>query len=108
MQSWLYLICAVFLEVAGTSCMKLSNGFTRPGPSVLIFFFYGLSFTALTFALKKIDVSVAYAVWSGIGTATIAVIGFTYFKESMSLLKMASLCLIIIGVMGLNLSGARQ
>ena len=108
MQSWLFLICAVFLEVAGTSCMKLSNGFTRLVPSILIFLFYGLSFTALTFALKKIDVSVAYAVWSGIGTATIAIIGFTYFKESMSLLKVASICLIVVGVVGLNLSGAKQ
>jgi len=108
MQSWVFLICAIFLEVAGTSCMKLSEGFTKLIPSILIFLFYGLSFTALTFALKKIDISIAYAVWSGIGTAVVAVIGFTYFKESMTMLKIASICLIIIGVVGLNLSGAKQ
>jgi len=107
MQSWVFLICAIFLEVAGTSCMKLSEGFSKLIPSLFIFIFYGLSFTALTFALKKIDISIAYAVWSGIGTAVVAIIGFTYFKESMTMLKVASLCLIIAGVVGLNLGGAR-
>lgn len=108
MQSWVFLICAIFLEVAGTSCMKLSGGFSRLIPSILIFVFYGLSFTALTFALKKIDLSIAYAVWSGIGTAVIAVIGFTWFRESMTALKVVSIGLIIAGVVGLNLSAANQ
>lgn len=108
MQSWIFLVGAIFLEVAGTSCMKLSEGFTKLVPSLLIFIFYGLSFTALTFALKRIDISIAYAVWSGIGTAAIAVIGFAFFKESMTLLKTVSLILIIIGVVGLNLGGARH
>lgn len=99
---------AIFLEVAGTTCMKLSEGFSRLVPSLLIFLFYGFSFTALTFALKKIDISIAYAVWSGIGTAVVALIGFAWFKESMTLLKIVSICLIIAGVVGLNLSGAKQ
>ena len=72
MQSWLYLAGAILLEVAGTSCMKLSEGFTKLIPSVLIFIFYGLSFVGLTIALKKIDVSIAYAVWAGIGTILVS------------------------------------
>jgi small multidrug resistance pump len=56
---WLYLVAAIVLEVSGTTCMKLSPGFTRLTPSVLLFVFYGLSFTALTIGLKKIDVSIA-------------------------------------------------
>ena len=79
MQSWLYLTGAILLEVAGTSCMKLSEGFTKLIPSVLIFVFYSLSFAGLTIALKKLDVGIAYAVWAGIGTALIAVIGIIYF-----------------------------
>ena len=108
MQSWLYLAGAILLEVAGTSCMKLSEGFTKLIPSFLIFIFYGLSFVGLTIALKKIDVSIAYAVWAGIGTALIAGIGMFYFKEPLTLVKVLSILLIIAGVVGLNLSGAKN
>ena len=108
MQSWLYLTGAILLEVAGTSCMKLSQGFSRLIPSILIFVFYGLSFVGLTIALKKIDVSIAYAVWAGIGTALIAVIGIFYFKEPLTLVKVFSILLIIAGVVGLNLGGVKN
>ena len=104
-MTWLYLVLAILLEVSGTTCMKLSEGFTRMVPSVLLFIFYTLSFGMLTLALKKLDVSVAYAVWSGMGTALIATIGLLWFKEPLTALKMISLGLIIIGVVGLNLSG---
>jgi len=60
--------------------MKLSEGFTRTIPSIFIFVFYALSFTALTMALKRIDVSVAYAIWSGVGTALIVIIGAVHFS----------------------------
>ena len=102
---WIYLVLAILLEVSGTTCMKLSQGFTRLVPSILLFVFYTLSLGMLTLALKKIDVSMAYAVWSGMGTALIAAIGVLWFKEPMTLLKLVSLGLIIIGVVGLNLSG---
>jgi len=108
MQSWIYLTGAILLEVAGTSCMKLSHGFSRLIPSVLIFVFYGFSFVGLTIALKKIDVGIAYAVWSGIGTALIAFIGMFYFKEPLTLVKVLSLLLIIAGVVGLNLGGMKN
>jgi small multidrug resistance pump len=84
--------------------MKLSQGFTKLLPSVLLFVFYGLSFIALTLCIKRIDVSIAYAVWAGLGTALIAVIGMTYFKEPISALKLVCLALIILGAVGLNLS----
>jgi small multidrug resistance pump len=106
-QHWLYLASAIVLEVAGTTSMKLSSGFTKVVPSVLIFVFYAASFVALTFALKKIDVSIAYAVWSGIGTALIASIGVLYFREPATLVKLLSIGLIVIGVVGVNLGGAR-
>lgn len=101
---WVYLIFAIMLEVAGTTCMKLSQGFTRLLPSIFIFVFYGLCFTLFTLAVKRIDISVAYAVWSGLGTALIAVLGILYFKEPSSALKVISIGLIIIGIIGLNLS----
>jgi small multidrug resistance pump len=101
----LYLTLAILLEVSGTTCMKLSEGFTKLGPSILLVVFYTLSFGMLTLALKRLEVSIAYAVWSGVGTALIAAIGVLWFKEPVTALKLISLGLIIIGVMGLNLSG---
>ncbi len=108
MQSWLYLTVAIFLEIAGTTSMKLSEGFTRTVPSILIFVFYVLSFMALTMALKRIDVSVAYAIWSGVGTALIAIIGIVHFREPLTLIKVVSVGLIIIGVVGLNINGIKH
>lgn len=87
--------------------MKLSNGFAKLVPSVLIFLFYGLSFVALTYALKTIEVSVVYAVWAGVGTVLIATIGFLCFQEPITLLKIASIGLIVLGVIGLNLCAVR-
>ncbi|WP_455221806.1 DMT family transporter [Kaarinaea lacus] len=100
---WLFLAGAILFEVAGMTSMKLSQGFSRLVLSILIFIFYAISFVSLTFAVKKIDMSVSYAIWSGVGTALIAIIGVYFFKESMTMLKMTSIVLIIIGVIGLNL-----
>lgn len=105
-MSWLFLTLAIVLEVCGTTCMKLSEGFSRLAPSVLIFIFYGLSFAAFTFALRRIDLSFAYAVWAGLGVLLIGAIGILYFKEPISALKIASMVLIAIGVVGLYGSGA--
>ncbi|MGC2854584.1 DMT family transporter [Novispirillum sp. DQ9] len=105
---WLFMIGAIGFEVAGTTCMKLAEGFTRPLPSVLIFVFYAISFTLLTLALKRLDVSVVYPLWSGVGTVAIAVIGVAWFGESLSWLKVASIALIILGVVGLSIGRAES
>ena len=108
MQYWFYLAGAIALEAAGTTAMKLSEGFSKIVPSILLFVFYAASFVALTFAIKKIDVSTAYAIWAGIGTALITAIGVLYFRESATLLKLLCIGLIILGVVGLNLVGAEH
>jgi len=99
-MSWFFLFLAVLLEVAGTISMKISQGFTKLTPSLFIFIFYGLSFGALTVALKTINLSVAYALWAGIGTTLIAGVGILWFKEPATSLKLISLGLIILGVIG--------
>jgi len=101
---WLYLILAILFEVLGTTAMKLSEGFTKTMPSIAMALFYILSLVMLTLTLKKIDVSIAYAIWSGLGTALIAGIGIVVFGESLTPLKLASIALIILGVVGLQLS----
>ena len=100
----MYLIVAIIFEVAGTTAMKFSEGFTKTVPSIVMFVFYILSLVALTYALKKIDMSMAYAVWAGVGTALITVVGILFFKEPAGLFKVMSILLIIIGVVGLHLS----
>lgn len=108
MIAWLLLLFAIAMEVSGTTCMKLSQGFTQLWPTILVFVFYGFSFTASTFALKTIDVSIAYAVWMALGTIIIAIIGMIWFHESLSPLKILALLLIITGVVLLNLSSSRS
>ena len=104
MTSWLLLVAAIVFEVAGTTSMKLSEGFTKTLPSVLLFVFYALAFGALTLTLKKLEVSFVYAIWSGLGTTLVTLIGILYFQESANLFKVASIGLIILGVVGLHLS----
>lgn len=108
MVHYIYLILAIIFEVTGTTMMKLSNGFTVLVPSIALFIFYAISFTLLTLSLKNLDVSLAYAIWSGLGTALIATIGIFFFHEHINAVKLVSLCFIIIGVVGLNLAGVKH
>lgn len=106
MSHWVYLSLAIATEVAGTICMKLSNGFEITMYGTLVFVFYGISFYLLTIALKHIDVSIAYAIWAGAGIALISLFGLVIFDESLTTVKVLSLLAIVAGVIGLNLSGA--
>jgi small multidrug resistance pump len=105
-MSWILLISAICLEVCGTTCMKLSEGFSKWVPSVLIFVFYAASFTLMTFAVRKLHLSLTYAIWSGVGTFLIAIIGLVWFKEPFTILKAVSMALVIAGVVGLNLGNS--
>jgi small multidrug resistance pump len=107
-MGWVLLIIAILLEVAGTTNMKLSEGFSRPVPSVLVLFFYALSIIALTFAVNRLDVSVAYALWSGMGTALVAIIGLWFFQESVTIIKVVALGLIIVGVVMLHFTSSES
>lgn len=106
-MGWFLLALAIVLEVAGTTCMKLSGGFKELVPSVLVFVFYGFAFTAFIYALKTIDLSLTYAIWAGLGLALIAAIGVLYFKEPVTVQRMVFMGLILIGVIGLSLSGVK-
>lgn len=88
--------------------MKLSNGFSKVVPSVLLLAFYGASLAFLTLTLKTMDVSVAYAVWSGVGIVLISLIGFLFLGESVSIVKAVSIILIITGVVALNITEHRS
>ena len=103
MLTGLYLVLAILLEVAGTTSMKLSDGFTQLIPSIFIFIFYIFSFIFLTLSLRRLELSLAYAIWAGLGTSLIAIIGVVFFHEPMTLIKGVSLILVVLGVVGLEL-----
>jgi small multidrug resistance pump len=99
----LYLLLAILLEVAGTTAMKFSDGFQHLTPSVLIFVFYLFSFLFLTLTLRRLEVSLVYALWSGVGTLLITAIGVIFFHEPATLIKLSSLACIVVGIIGLRL-----
>ncbi|HJV27418.1 MAG TPA: multidrug efflux SMR transporter [Aromatoleum sp.] len=105
MNNWALLTVAILLEVAATTSMKFSAGFTRPGPSVLMFVLYAMSFACLSNALRTIEVGTAYAIWAGAGTALIAAIGVAVFDEGLTPQKLLGVALIIGGVVALKLEG---
>jgi len=105
-MSVLFLSIAILAEVAGTVALKYTEGFTRLGPSAIVVVGYGLSFWMLALVLKALPIGLTYAVWAAVGTALIAVIGIFAFDEPATMLKLASLALIIAGVVGLNLAGS--
>ena len=101
-MGYLLLIIAILLEVSGTVSMKLSKGFTVLIPSICVFLFYTTSLTTLTFAIKKLDVSMAYAIWSGVGIVLIATIGWFRFRQTLDTPAIVGLGLIIVGVVIIN------
>ena len=101
---WMLLTVAILSELGGSTCMKLSNGFSNLYASVLTFVFWGIAFSIFIFALKHFDLSFIYAIWAGIGIILVSLIGMTYFKEPVNLLKIASILIIATGVVLLNLS----
>ncbi len=107
-MSWLILFFAIVFEVAGTLTLKFTEGMTRLWPTVLMFAFYLVSLFGLSTAVAKIPVGTAYAVWSGLGTLMVAVLGIVWFKEQVTVLRSVSMALIVVGVAGLYLTGSHQ
>ncbi len=104
-MAWVYLLLAILFEVTGTTAMKLADGFQNLIPTVVVFVCYGISIAFLTVAVRTIDISVAYAIWSAIGMVIISAIGIFWFNESATLWKIISIGIIIIGVVSLQVSG---
>ncbi|UGS38443.1 DMT family transporter [Capillimicrobium parvum] len=102
----LLLACAILIEIAATTCLKYSDGFTKLWPSVGTVAGYLISFVLLARVLRSIDVSIAYAIWAGAGTALIALVGVVWLGEPVTALKLAGVALVVLGVVALNLGGA--
>ncbi|OCA81314.1 DMT family transporter [Pseudobacillus wudalianchiensis] len=107
MKGMLFLTLAILLEIFGSTMLKLSDGFTNLVPSIGVAVGFLSAFTLFSFALKSIPLSVAYAIWSGAGTALTAIIGVLVFGESFGALKISGLFLIIFGITLLNASSQK-
>ena len=99
---WLYLGTAIVAEVIGTSFLKSSEGFTRLLPSLVVLVSYAAAFYLLSLTLKTLPVGIAYAVWSGVGVALIAVIGAVVFGQTLDFAGMLGIALIVAGVVVIN------
>ncbi len=102
----LLLLVAIAVEIVATALLPRAEGFTDPLWSGVVLGGYGVSIWLLAIVVRTMPVSVAYAVWSGLGTAIVAAVGYAFFGETMSWAKALSIGLIVAGVVGLNLSGA--
>jgi small multidrug resistance pump len=105
MPAFLMLALAILSEVGATLALRVSDGFSRPLPSAIVVVGYGFSFWLLALALKQIPVSLTYAIWSGVGTALVAIAGVLAFGETMNPMKLVSLMVIVAGVAGLSAAG---
>lgn len=103
---YVLLAAAIAAEVAGTTAMKFSEGFTKLWPSLITLVGYAIAFTLLAQTLKSMSVGTAYAIWAGVGTAAIAAIGMVFMGEAATAAKIGGIVLVIAGVVLLNLGGA--
>lgn len=103
MKNWLFLLVAILAEVAATSLLKLSEGFTRLWPSLAVVAGYGLAFYFLSLTLRSIPVGVAYAVWSGLGIVLVTLVAWFAYGQRLDAAGIVGIALIVAGVLVLNL-----
>jgi small multidrug resistance pump len=101
-KTYLFLIIAIFCEVAGTMLLPISQNFTKIIPTTALSVFYLTSFYLLTFVVDKLPIAVVYATWSGLGIFTIAILGYFFFKQTLSWQAVLGLFLIVVGVVLVN------
>ncbi|MBB1486238.1 DMT family transporter [Oceanospirillum sediminis] len=102
-MAYIWLMVAIVAEVIATSALKASEGFTRLWPSLLTVVGYAIAFYGLSVVLRTIPVGVAYAIWSGVGVALIAIVGVVVFRQSLDMPAIIGILLIVSGVIVLNL-----
>lgn len=105
MNPWVLLGISIAAELIGTSCLKLSQGFTRLGPSLGVVAGYGIAFYGMSQSIKSLPVGVTYAIWSGVGTAGAALIGWLIWQEALTAGRLLGIGLIVAGVVVLGFSG---
>lgn len=103
-MSWIILFFAGLFEVGWAVGLKYTDGFTRPLPTVLTLAAMAVSLGLLGLAVKDLPLGTAYAIWTGVGAVGTVIAGIMLFGESMALIRLASVALIVIGLIGLKVS----
>ena len=103
MTHYVFLFIAVFFEVLGTSTLKATEGFTRPGPSAVTLLSYATAFYVLSLTLETVTVGIAYAIWAGFGVVLITLIGWVVYGQRLDAAAIVGIALILIGVLVVNL-----
>jgi small multidrug resistance pump len=103
MNNWVYLGLAIFSEVVATASLKSTEGFTRLVPSIVVLAGYSAAFYFLSLTLDTIPIGVAYAVWSGVGVATITLVSFVLYDQKIDAAGLVGIGLIVAGVVVLRL-----
>ena len=101
-KTYLILIIAIFFEVGGTMLLPISQNFTKVIPTVALAIFYLSSFYLITFVVDKLPIAIVYATWSGLGVFTVAILGYIFFKQSLSWQSVLGLFFIVFGVVLVN------
>jgi small multidrug resistance pump len=104
-MTWILLAVAIAAEIVGTLLLKLSDGFTKLWPSLGVLLGYFTAFALLSQSLKKIDVGITYAIWSGFGIIGAAIGGMIFFNQELTKLNIIGMTIIIAGVVIMNLGG---
>tara|TARA_B100001057_G_scaffold398787_1_gene409514 strand:+ start:620 stop:943 length:324 start_codon:yes stop_codon:yes gene_type:complete len=102
LKIYLLLVGAIFCEVAGTMLLPVSQNFTKPIPTIFLAIFYLTAFYLLTFVVNKLPIVIVYATWSGLGIFTIAILGYIFFKQTLSWQAIIGLFMIVFGVVLVN------
>ncbi len=102
MNAWTYLAAGIVFEVMGTTSLKLSNGFSNSYWSTACIACFIAAMYVLSLSVRTLDISVVYAIWSGVGIALISLIGVFFFQEQLTFLKLFFIALIMVGVIGLQ------
>jgi small multidrug resistance pump len=105
-MAWIQLSIAILAEIIGTLSLKASNSFTKLWPTAGVILGYATAFTLMSLSLKKLDVGVTYAIWSGVGIIGAAVGGMIFFDQHLSKMSIIGMAIIIVGVVIINLGGA--
>jgi small multidrug resistance pump len=100
--TWFILGLAIVTEVIATSSLKLSDGFTRLWPSVVVVVGYGISFYCLALTMKTLPIGIIYAAWSGLGIVLVTLVGWFFFKQHLDIPALIGMALIIAGVVIMN------
>lgn len=103
MNTWIFLFIAILSEVVATVSLKLSEGFTKLIPSVVVVIGYVIAFYCLSLTLKSIPLGIAYALWSGLGIVTVSILGWFIFGQKLDGWGLLGMLLIVCGVLVLNL-----